>query len=247
MESCTCTLAELIERNQIQFTARQKFYLKIKRVIDFVVASCALLLLSPLFLVIAIVIKIESPHEPVIFKQERIGQNNKRFRFYKFRTMKSTAPSEMSTLEFTYANQYITGIGRVLRNTSLDELPQLINVLFGNMSLIGPRPLICNESEVHFLRRYYGVYQVKPGITGLAQVNGRDILDNYDKVRWDREYALNVSFVNDVKILIKTVSAVVCRRGVVDDSEHKKKIKRDYPQLSEEEYERARKFYENYV
>lgn len=213
----SCTLEELAQENQIHFTGQQKVYLKIKRVLDFIASLVALILLSPVFLIIAVLIKLASPKETVIFKQKRIGQFGQPFWIYKFRSMKQGTP-ELGTHEFKNAEKYITTVGKFLRKTSLDELPQLFCCIVGTMSLSGPRPLIAREDEIHFLRSYYGIYQVKPGITGLAQINGRDQMEMYEKVRWDRTYVRNISFLLDVKILWKTVVQVLKSEGVEDNS-----------------------------
>ncbi len=216
-DAASCTLEELSKKNQILLTKSQRMYLKIKRVLDCLCSLLALIVLSPLFLIIAILIKFASPRESVLFKQKRIGQNGQPFWIYKFRSMKQGTP-ELGTEEFTDATRYITTVGKFIRKTSLDELPQLYCCLVGTMSLCGPRPLIARENEIHFLRGYYGVYQVKPGITGLAQINGRDQMKIYDKVSWDRAYVKNVSFALDLKILWKTSLKVLRREGFQDHS-----------------------------
>lgn len=130
--------------------------------------------------------------------------------------MKSSAPKNVATGDLADPQIYISRLGRFLRDTSIDELPQLANVVNGDMSLIGPRPLVYTEREIRFLRRWYGVYQVTPGITGWAQVNGRDTVDIYDKVYYDREYVQNVSLKFDLKVIWKSVLVVLGRKGVVD-------------------------------
>ncbi len=219
-EVITSALDKLIQANQVILTPKQAAYLKLKRVFDFTLSLAALVLLAPIFLLVAIVIKIDSPKESIIFKQERIGQNGDPFMLYKFRSMKQGTP-ELGTIEFTDAEQYITKVGKFIRKTSLDELPQLFCVLCGHMSLVGERPLIRREEAVHFLRTYYGIYQLKPGITGLAQINGRDKMGNYDKVRWDRDYVRNISFALDCKILWQTAIQVIKHEGIVDEASEK--------------------------
>lgn len=213
----SCTLEELARENQVNFTQKQNIYLKIKRILDFIGSLVALILLSPIFLIIAILIKVASPKETVIFRQKRIGQFGQPFWIYKFRSMKQGTP-ELGTSEFKNPDKYITKVGKFIRKTSLDELPQLFCCIIGTMSLCGPRPLLARENEIHFLRSYYGVYQVKPGITGLAQINGRDKMDIYEKTRWDRSYVQNVSLSLDAKILMKTVLKVLRREGFQDNS-----------------------------
>ena len=159
-------------------------------------------------LLIAIAIKL-CDRGPIFFKQERVGKNDKLFMCYKFRTMRIDAPRKLSTKEFKDANKYITSVGRFLRRSSLDELPQLFNVLIGNMSIVGPRPLIAEEKEIHRMRRKYGVYEALPGITGLAQICGRDKLSDIRKAECDAIYAENISFTVDVKILLATLMRVI--------------------------------------
>ena len=200
----------------VRMTDKQKRYLVVRSVIDRILAGIALVILSPLFLVVSIAQKISAPDEPVFFLQKRVGKNAHCFNIIKFRTMKSSAPKNVATGDLADPQIYISRLGRFLRDTSIDELPQLVNVVKGEMSLIGPRPLVYTEREIRFLRRWYGVYQVTPGITGWAQVNGRDTVDIYDKVYYDREYVQNVSLKFDVKVIWKSVLVVLGRKGVVD-------------------------------
>mgnify|MGYP002238825530 FL=1 len=187
-----------------------------RSVIDRILAGIALVILSPLFLIVSIAQKISAPDEPIFFLQKRVGKNAHCFNIIKFRTMKSSAPKNVATGDLADPQIYISRLGRFLRDTSIDELPQLANVVNGDMSLIGPRPLVYTEREIRFLRRWYGVYQVTPGITGWAQVNGRDTVDIYDKVYYDREYVQNVSLKFDLKVIWKSVLVVLGRKGVVD-------------------------------
>ena len=200
----------------VQMTDKQKHYLVVRSVIDRILAGIALVILSPLFLVVSIAQKISAPDEPIFFLQKRVGKNAHCFNIIKFRTMKSSAPKNVATGDLADPQIYISRLGRFLRDTSIDELPQLVNVVNGDMSLIGPRPLVYTEREIRFLRRWYGVYQVPPGITGWAQVNGRDTVDIYDKVYYDREYVQNVSLKFDLKVIWKSVLVVLGRKGVVD-------------------------------
>lgn len=200
----------------VRMTNKQKHYLVVRSVIDRILAGIALVILSPLFLIVSIVQKISAPDEPVFFLQKRVGKNAHCFNIIKFRTMKSSAPKNVATNALGNPETYISKLGRFLRDTSIDELPQLVNVVNGDMSLIGPRPLVYTEREIRFLRRWYGVYQVTPGITGWAQVNGRDTVDIYDKVYYDREYVQNVSLKFDLKVIWKSVLVVLGRKGVVD-------------------------------
>ncbi|WCE96231.1 sugar transferase [Limosilactobacillus fermentum] len=187
----------------------------IKRIFDAFFGVLLLICLSPLMLVLAIWIKLDSKG-PVLFKQERVGRNGKRFTIYKFRSMSDDAPHQMATSEFDTALSYITRSGQLMRKTSLDELPQLVNVVKGEMSFIGPRPLIPKEEKVLRLRHANGVESLAPGITGLAQVRGRDEVTDTQKADYDGEYASNVTLRGDFSILVETMLAVLARRGVHD-------------------------------
>ena len=200
----------------VRMTDKQKRYLVVRSVIDRILAGIALVILSPLFLIVSIAQKISAPDEPIFFLQKRVGRNAHCFNIIKFRTMKSSAPKNVATGDLADPQIYISRLGRFLRDTSIDELPQFVNVVKREMSLIGPRPLVYTEREIRFLRRWYGVYQVTPGITGWAQVNGRDTVDIYDKVYYDREYVQNVSLKFDLKVIWKSVLVVLGRKGVVD-------------------------------
>lgn len=190
-------------------------YTLIKRVFDVCVSAAALAVLLPAFAVIAVLIKLDSEGS-VIFSQNRVGKNGNLFKVYKFRTMKVNAPHETATSDLTDPYAHITRVGRVLRKTSIDELPQLFNVLKGDMSLIGPRPLIMSESDVHKLRMREGVYDVRPGVTGWAQVNGRDCVPAEEKVYFDKEYVIKRSVYFDLLIFCKTVSVVIFGQGYVE-------------------------------
>lgn len=185
-----------------------------KRVLDICFSLIALIILAIPMLIIAMCIKFDSKNDPVLFKQVRIGINDMPFSIYKFRTMKVDAPHQMATEKFHNPEMYITKIGAKLRKSSLGEIPQLFNVLKGDMSIIGPRPLIPKEKKVLALRSKYGANKVLPGITGLAQVNGRDELVGEKKAKCDGYYANNVSFILDTKILFKTVDDVIHSRGI---------------------------------
>lgn len=187
----------------------------IKRIFDAFFGVLLLICLSPLMLVLAIWIKLDSKG-PVLFKQERVGRNGKRFTIYKFRSMSDDAPHQMATSEFDTALSYITRSGQLMRKTSLDELPQLVNVVKGEMSFIGPRPLIPKEEKVLRLRHANGAESLAPGITGLTQVRGRDEVTDTQKANYDGEYAGNVTLRGDFSILVETVLAVLARRGVHD-------------------------------
>lgn len=186
-----------------------------KRFFDFVFATLLAILLFPLMGILAVWIKLDSKG-PILFKQQRVGKGGKLFTIYKFRSMSDDAPHQMATSEFSSAQSYITRSGRIMRKTSLDELPQLFNVIKGEMSFIGPRPLIPKEKAVLELRRANGAERILPGITGLAQVRGRDEVIDLKKAEYDSEYCNNISFWLDFKIVLKTILDVFRSRGIHD-------------------------------
>ena len=183
-----------------------------KRTLDIVSSLVGLILLSPLFLLVAILIKLDSKG-PIIFKQIRIGKNSKPFYIYKFRSMKIDAPN-LSTEEFINASDFTTKVGKFIRKTSIDELPQLVNILKGDMSIVGPRPVIEREVRLLEIRKECNVDSILPGITGLAQINGRDNIDDYEKVKYDFEYLSKRNLVLDIKIIINTVLKVAKSEGI---------------------------------
>lgn len=185
-----------------------------KRIFDFVFSLIGIVALAVPMLIVAIVIKIDSPKEQILFRQKRVGKNDREFTIYKFRSMRQDAPHEMATKNFENPEAYITPVGKFIRKASLDELPQLFNVLKGDMSLIGPRPLITSEKDVLALRDKYGASRILPGITGLAQIHGRDEITNKNKASYDGKYALNISLLLDLSIFFKTVLDVIHGRGV---------------------------------
>lgn len=185
-----------------------------KRFLDFVFSLIGIVVLAVPMLIIAIVIKIDSPKEQILFRQKRVGKNNHEFTIYKFRSMRQDAPHEMATKNFENPEAYITPVGKFIRKASLDELPQLFNVFKGEMSIVGPRPLIPNEGKVLELRDKYGANKILPGITGLAQVHGRDEITDENKAAYDGKYALNVSWLLDLSIIFKTILDVIHSRGV---------------------------------
>ena len=194
----------------VHLTRKQKRYLAARSVIDRILAALALVLLSPLFLAVSIAQKVSAPDEPIFFLQKRVGKGAHCFNIIKFRTMKSSAPKNVATGDLENPQMYISKVGRFLRDTSIDELPQLANVVRGEMSLIGPRPLVYTEREIRFLRRWYGVYQVTPGITGWAQVNGyrgetRELWQMERRVEYDVWYIEHWNFWLDIKIIFLTV------------------------------------------
>ena len=188
-----------------------------KRFFDFTVSLLLILLTLWLFLIISIIIAIDAG-SPVIYRQYRVGKDNKLFYIYKFRTMKNNTRLA-ATKDLTEAESVITKSGRFLRKTSLDELPQLFNVLKGDMSFVGPRPLIPEEKEIRQIRKDYGIYSVRPGITGWAQVNGRDMLSDEEKALFDKEYIDKQSLIFDIKIMIKTVMVVLKRENIAEGGE----------------------------
>ncbi len=186
----------------------------IKRALDIFLSFFGLLVASPILLITAIVIKIFDPG-PVIFKQPRVGKNKESFTVYKFRSMRVDTP-QVATPDFENPEQYISKVGSFIRKTSIDELPQLWNILKGDMSLIGPRPVILEEVDLTNEREKYGIHSIAPGLSGLAQINGRDIVDAHSKALLDKEYMENCSFILDLKIFFKTILCVLKGDGVVE-------------------------------
>ncbi|CAM2898780.1 sugar transferase [Salinicoccus roseus] len=203
-------------------------YLKIKRLIDFSLSLLAMLVLWPLFLLIAIVIKIDSKG-PVLFKQKRIGRNKKHFNILKFRTMRIDTPDDMPTHLFEDPDAFITKSGKILRKTSLDELPQVINILKGEMSIIGPRPALWNQYDLIAERDKYKANDVPTGLTGWAQINGRDETPIEIKAKLDGEYVENMGPIMDTKCFFATLISVVKSDGVVEGG-RKSSQKENYSQ-----------------
>lgn len=185
----------------------------IKRWIDILLSLSALILLSPLLIILCGVVKISSTG-PIIFKQIRMGKKEHQFQLYKFRTMKMNTPTSCPTHLLENPDQWLTGIGRFLRKTSLDELPQLINILKGEMSIVGPRPSLLNQYDLNRLRNKNGSSAIRPGLTGLAQINGRDELTIEKKAEYDGIYAENITFRNDIKIILRTIHAIFTHEGI---------------------------------
>lgn len=186
-----------------------------KRVIDVVLSLLGLIILSPVFLLIIIVIKLDSKG-PILFKQKRVGKDKELFNIYKFRTMKVDTPNDAPTHLLKNPDFFITRVGKILRKTSLDELPQLINILKGEMSIIGPRPALWNQYDLIEERDTYYVNDISPGLTGWAQINGRDELPIQKKAALDGEYVKRMSFLFDVKCFIGTIINVAHYDGVVE-------------------------------
>lgn len=189
----------------------------VKRAFDFMLAISLLIVLFPALLIVYVLIKLEEPGSSAIFKQIRCGKDNKPFEVYKFRSMKSSAPANMSTKEFEDSDKYITKLGKFIRKTSIDELPQLVNIIKGEMSFVGPRPLIFEEAEILEVRERLSANRVLPGITGSAQINGRDVVGDEAKAEMDAEYSMNIGLRNDLKLLFVTIPVVLMRQGNKDD------------------------------
>ena len=187
----------------------------LKRLFAIVLSLLGILCLGWLLLVLSIAIKLDSPG-PVLFKQKRVGRSKSHFYILKFRTMRIDTPKDMPTHLLANPEQYITRVGRFLRKTSLDELPQLFNILLGDMAIIGPRPALWNQFDLIAERDKYGANDIRPGLTGWAQINGRDELPIDVKARLDGEYVRNLSFAFDVRCFLSTIRVVLCRDGVVE-------------------------------
>jgi O-antigen biosynthesis protein WbqP len=190
-------------------------YMKIKRLIDIILSLIGLLVLSPIFLILIIAIKLESKG-PVLFKQKRIGINKTHFNILKFRTMRIDTPKDTPTHLLENPAQYITKTGKLLRKTSLDELPQILNIFVGQMSIIGPRPALWNQYDLIAERDKYSANNVPPGLTGWAQINGRDELPIEVKAKLDGEYVEKIGLLFDVKCFFGTVVSVLKSDGVVE-------------------------------
>lgn len=194
---------------------RKKSYLKKKQYLDIYLCLMALVFLSPFFLALMIAIKLDSPG-PVFFKQKRIGIHKKHFFIIKFRTMRIDTPKDMPTHLLKEPDQYITKVGNFLRRTSLDELPQIINILKGDMAIIGPRPALWNQYDLIEERDKYGANDILPGLTGWAQIHGRDELEIPEKAKLDGYYVENLNFGLDVKCFFGTILSVLRSDGVVE-------------------------------
>lgn len=183
-----------------------------KRIFDFIMSLLAIICLSPIIIIVSLIIKFTS-EGPILFKQRRIGKDNKEFNIYKFRTMRVDTPN-VATHLLENPEQYITAIGKFMRKTSLDELPQLFNILKGEMSIVGPRPALYNQLDLRDMRTEVGVHKLVPGLTGWAQINGRDEIPLDVKVGLDKEYLDKKSFLFDLKIIFLTVIKVLKSDGV---------------------------------
>ena len=193
----------------------KKIYLFFKRLMDIILSFIAMILLIPFFIVFSVIIKLESKG-PIFFKQKRIGKNKKIFMIYKFRTMRVDTPKDTPTHMLNGAESYITKFGGFMRKTSIDELPQIINILKGDMAIIGPRPALWNQDDLVAERDKYHANDIKPGLTGLAQISGRDELEIPVKAKFDGEYIEKMSFWFDTKVFFKTIFKVFKHDGVVE-------------------------------
>ena len=186
-----------------------------KRLLDILLSGCGIIVLSPVYLLVALAIKIDDPG-PVFFRQKRVGIHKTHFQILKFRTMKVSTPKDVPTHLLENPEQYITRVGKVLRKTSLDELPQIFQIFTGKMAIIGPRPALWNQFDLIAERDKYGANDVRPGLTGWAQINGRDELPIDVKARFDGEYVENLSFRFDCKCFFGTITSVLKSDGVVE-------------------------------
>lgn len=190
----------------------------LKRVIDFLLSLLGIFLLCPLLVLLALCVKCSSPG-PILFKQKRVGKGKSYFQIYKFRSMRTDTPKDMPTHMLQNPDAFITPIGRFLRKTSLDELPQLFNILKGEMSIVGPRPALWNQYDLIEARDMYGANDCVPGLTGWAQINGRDELPIPIKASMDGYYVNHLTFGLDIKIFFKTIGSVLHHKGVVEGSQ----------------------------
>ena len=197
-----------------RLTGGKKAYMYIKSTLDFIISLLALIVLALPMVILALIIKLDD-RGPVFFKQKRIGKDQKHFMMLKFRTMRTDTPKDTATHLLTDPQKYITKVGRFLRKTSLDELPQLINILCGHMSIVGPRPALWNQFDRIEEREKYGVHQVRPGLTGWAQVNGRDELEIPVKAKLDGEYIEKFGLMMDIRCFFATFG-ILNGKGVVE-------------------------------
>lgn len=196
-------------------TRKQRRYLPVKRGIDILLSGAAIIVLSPVLAGLCLAIKLDSKG-PVLFKQKRVGLHKDIFEIWKLRTMRTDTPKDTPTHMLADPDQYITRTGRFLRKTSLDELPQIFNILKGEMSIIGPRPALWNQDDLIVERDKYGANDVTPGLTGWAQVNGRDELEITVKAKLDGYYVEHMSFRFDCICFLKTITSVLRSDGVVE-------------------------------
>ena len=228
-------VSEMINASAYKLTVGQRIYFVIKAMADFIIALLAIIILLPIFLIVAVAIKIDSKG-PVFFVQDRVGRKGKIFKCIKFRSMSVEARHDVASYEYTEVQSYITKVGAFIRKYSIDELPQFFNILFFQMSLIGYRPSQPNENELNDAREGYNVHQVQPGISGWAQVNGRDILaaKPKKKAEFDAYYVQHFSLWLDIKIFFMTIVKVFQRDGIVEGRVDKQISKTDCPEKLEE-------------
>lgn len=186
-----------------------------KRLLDVLLSGCGIVILSPVYLIVSLAIVLDDPG-PILFRQKRVGIHKSFFQILKFRTMKMETPKDVPTHLLENPQQYITRVGSVLRKTSLDELPQIFQIFTGKMSIIGPRPALWNQDDLIAERDLYGANDVRPGLTGWAQINGRDELPISVKARFDGEYVQKMSFLFDCKCFFGTIFSVLRHDGVVE-------------------------------
>ena len=211
----------MIKEDHLSF--RQRKYMKVKNIIGRALGGIGLVVLSPVYLAIIVAIKKEDGiTAPVFFSQKRVGIHKEYFNLYKFRSMRTDTPHDKPTHLLENPDQYITKVGHFLRKSSLDELPQLWNILKGDMSFVGPRPLISSEMRAHRLRLEYGVYRFRPGLTGLAQINGRDEISLMKKMKYDKIYCDNWSIKLDLIILLKSVGVALKQEGYQEGKWHRR-------------------------
>ena len=190
-------------------------YKIVKRLLDFIVSLFAIIALSPVFIITSIAVKADSKG-PVLFVQKRVGKDKKNFNMYKFRSMRTDTPHDMPTHLLNNPDAFITKVGKFLRKSSLDELPQLFNILKGDMSVVGPRPALWNQDDLIAERDKYNANSISPGLTGWAQVNGRDELEIDVKAKFDGEYVKKMSLLFDIKCIFNTALQVIKHEGVVE-------------------------------
>ncbi len=190
-----------------------------KRFFDVVLSGLAIVVLSPLLLLLALAVRLDSKG-PIFFRQKRVGKGKTYFQILKFRSMYADTPHDMPTHMLGNAQSHITRVGRVLRVTSLDELPQLFNIFAGQMSIVGPRPALWNQDDLIAERDKYGANDLVPGLTGYAQINGRDEIPIEQKAKLDGWYVQHIGFITDCKIILGTVAAVFTHKGIVEGEHH---------------------------
>ncbi len=213
------------EHNEVEYNEKvpyklktsQKVYIFFKSIIDWIIAFLTLVVLSPFWIILAIAIRIDSKG-PAIFKHSRLGKNGKKFKCWKWRSMSTNAPKHIASRDFNDAYSYITKVGSFIRKTSIDEFAQLFNILTFKMALIGYRPLVEKEKEIDELRKERGIYQIKPGITGWAQVHGRDLVTNEQKANLDEYYLRHMSLGLDIKIFFLTIKKIFKRSDIKEGS-----------------------------